>query len=283
MLDSLNENTKTSKAGQLSNTDFLVEFSSEDSLEIYSHKDILMKSSHTIHQSSIDITPSIVAMSVKTGMLEQVYLKSQEYTNRYFIRIKPRDAVLIISNELFFLTDYMTGYVTSCVSNFSNALIGDTAIVDPNWLGGLAIRLTNPTNKPIELEVGMATVTKDGEEPKFIYDTNPIASISFQYLSRPCMHINEGHKNIRGDLLEKISYKNKMGIIAFFRKTFYRKRRQFTDYFLEYIKVNEMDLITRKGWDDFLEKFSSVPMPDKKTRKKTGTTYDFLKKEIVIR
>lgn len=283
MFDQLFANTDNTRTGQLGNIDFFEELTTDDCMEIYTHRDSLMKSNRNIHPSSIDITPSIVAMSVKTGMLEQVYINNREYTNRYYLYIKPRDTVLVVSNEFFFLTDYITGYVTSCVSNSVNGLIETTSIVDPNWMGGLAIRLTNPTNKAVKLEVGIATHYNEGAEPEFIYDTKPIASISFHYLSRVCFAETNTYKNMRTDLFEEVCYKNKRGIKALFRKVFYRKRRKYTDFFMEYINTHQEELITRKGWDEFLENFSSVAVPTAERSRKTVTTYDFLKKENMLR
>ena len=99
--------------GQLSEIDIKKELKEPNGMKIYS----VINIKKNIHRASIDITPTIVALSSKYGMLQTVYVKKSQYINSYYIYVKPRDTILIVSNEYIHLPNYIAGYVTSRVTN----------------------------------------------------------------------------------------------------------------------------------------------------------------------
>lgn len=250
--------TTNHKKGQLSKNDIINELNSDNGLKIrlgINEDDIVKK---IICSASYDITPSIVAMSSKIGMLETVYKTSSKLENSYYIYVKPKDTVMIVSNEFICLPPNMAGYVTSRVSNVVRGFGHISTTIDPSWNGALLIALSNPSNHAIRINVGISTLKKENDEYKVIDSQNTLATLTFHYLHSSIADVNQKYKSMRIDLLESIKYDKKCGIKAAFRKVFHFKRRRYTDYFFEYLQIHGNEMLTESGWSEFLDEFSKV-------------------------
>lgn len=246
------------RTGQLSKSNILDELSRSDGLAIRLGKreDEVVK--ERIHACSYDLTPSIVAMSSKMGMLETVYRAESLNTNSYYILVKPKDTVLIVSNEFICLPNNVAGYVTSRVSNVVRGFGHISTTVDPNWKGALLIALSNPSNHPIRVQVGTTTIRDKNGNYLLAEKQNTLATLTLHYLCGSHDNFTLKYKNMRVDLLHKVKYDQKCGIIAWFRRKIHFKRRRYTDYFFDYLCAHENHLHTPKGWSDFLDEFSKV-------------------------
>ncbi|MBR6509838.1 MAG: hypothetical protein IKT38_04445 [Clostridia bacterium] len=248
------------KKGLLSRADIIDELTNSDKLKInlgINDEEIVTQS---IQSASYDLTPTIIAMSSKLGMLETVYKVDSVYSNSFYIYVKPKDTVLIISNELIALPNNIMGYVTSRVSNVVNGFGHISTTVDPNWQGALLIALSNPSNHSLKVKVGITTKKDIHNQYSISDEQNALASLTLHYV---CTHEYDlmsasVYKNMRVDLLESIKYDNKHGIKSYFRTKFHFKRRKFTEYFFDYIRANEKNMRTPEGWSDFLDEFSKV-------------------------
>lgn len=245
---------KSSKfSGQLGKKDIIMESQKSGGLKI------TPLDAENLKAASYDITPTAVALSTKVGMLETVYkAKDSHYSELYYIYVKPKDTVLIVSNEYIKVPHYMAGYVTSRVSNVVKGFGHISTTIDPNWNGAVLIALSNPSNRPIKIYVGSNSL-------------NPLATVTFHYLNSH-YKVNDSEyrqKNMRIDLLSgQIYYKNRHGLKAALRYFAHPKRRKYTDLFFEYIEKNEKQLNTKDGWNAFLNEFSSLTKQDhvKETR-----------------
>ena len=266
------------KKGQLSKIDIKKEHRLKQDFHIWSYEP---NSVHT-QLSSVDITPSIIAMSSKIGMLEIVYKTKSQYENSYYIYVKPKDTVLIVSNEHIRLSNNMSGYVTSRVSSVTQGFGHISTTIDPNWNGALLIALNNPTNHTLKVNVGFTTCVDVNGNIKSIFTNKSLATITFHYLSTEVERGKSPHKNMRTDLLEKNKYDNKKGVKAFLRKYIHFNRRRFTDYFFEYMQINNSKLGDDEDtWRNFLYEFSIVSSSNNQTSKKQigKCAYDFVIKE----
>lgn len=197
--------------------------------------------------ASYDITPTAVAMSTRTGMLETVYRdRKKHYQDSYYIYVHPKDSVLIVSNEFIRVPANIAGYISSRVSNVARGFGHICTTIDPGWNGAVLIALSNPTNKPIRIEVGI------NEK-----NSHPLASLTFHYLSKE-VYVRSEHKSMRLDLLRKNAYMNKNGVLPTIRNVFLRKRRLYTDTFFDYVDVYQDELSSSEGWDHFLDEFSRL-------------------------
>ena len=286
------------KAGQLSRIDILDELNNGD-LKIFrgwegasfketgsSMHDVPPTESRERHyierhiqKASFDISPSLVALSAKLGMLETVYCQKSENTNRYYVYVRPGDTVLIVSNEFVECPNYMAGYVTSRVSNVFSGFGHISTTIDPGWKGAPLIALSNPTNKPLKIYVGTASMeTLDGSEYKFD-ESKALATLTFHYLNTPYSEVADGgiikpepmqYRNMRVDLLLTKKYPAFLyshNLMTAIRYICHPKRRAFTDYFFEYIKAHEPELSTEDGWRDFLKEFGSAERKTKLSSK----------------
>ncbi len=235
--------------------------------------------------ASYDITPSVVAISSKVGMLEKVYSNKSSIINSYYIYVKPKDTVLIVSNEFITIPNYIAGYVTSRVSNVANGFGHISTSVDPTWSGALLIALSNPSNRAIKIDVGISTTYHANGKLDFVRTPQTLATVTFHYLNQPYVNKPIEYKNMRSDLLEQIRYNNRNGFKAYLRKLFFQKRKHFTDHFFEYIKSHELELSTRKGWNRFINEFSIV-VEEKRLIEKHNLikkcAHDFVIKENVF-
>lgn len=232
------------KYGQLSRTDIL----HEKGLEIYPRNEECLKS------ASYDITPTMVALSSKLGMLEPVYRKKgNQIADDYYIIVKPKDTVLIISREFIKMPENIAGNVTSRVSNVVKGFGHISTTIDPNWNGAILIALSNPTNIPLKINVGNR-------------ETNPLATVTFNYLNSKCdKNDNEiTQKSMRVDLLNEINYKERHGIKSVFRKIIHFKRKRATDFFYEYLDIHK-NIPLGESWDRFLDEFSNLEISDSST------------------
>lgn len=260
---------------QLSDKDIFEELKKDSGLKIrLGIKDDKIIENH-IHSASYDLTPSIVAMSVKKGMLETVYKNKSENTNSYYIYVKPKDTVLIVSNEYLSFPTRIAGYVTSRVSNVAYGFGHISTTVDPNWNGALLIALSNPSSHSIKVNVGITMVLGNNDNHTIYDKQNTLATLTFHYLrqeSTKAEFICE-YKSLRIDLLEKIKYDKRTTFVSRIRKIIYYKRRKYTDYFFDYIKTHEKNMMTSKGWSEFLDEFSKVIINSKATKKITANNY----------
>lgn len=270
----------TNKTGQLSRTDIISELQKEKGISIFSSIDV----NRNIHAASFDITPTIVCMSVKTGMLQTVYVKKSPNINSYYVYVKPHDTLLIVSNEFVSLSNYISGYVTSRVSNVVNGFGHICTTIDPNWKGALLIGLSNPSSRTIKIDVGTSTRFLNDENMKFIFDKKPLATLTFHYLSEAITNEEKLHTSMRTDLLKKMCYTQRRGMKTFFNKIFYHNQKNFTDYFFEYLKFHENDMTTKQGWNHFLNEFSVFNNKDssKKNSSYCKCATDFIIKETFL-
>lgn len=226
------------KYGQLSKTDI----EKNNKLTIYPQKNECLQS------ASYDLTPTMIAMSSKMGMLECVYKsKNKQIYDNYYIIVKPKDTVLIVSREYLCLPNNISGYVTSRVSNVVKGFGHISTTIDPNWKGAVLIALSNPSNIPLKINVSSD-------------NANPLATVTFHYLHTKYVDEDKNFNKIsmRVDLLKnEINYKTKHGPKAFFRKIVHFKRRKLTDYFFEYLESNK-NAFSEKEWNKFLDEFSNL-------------------------
>ena len=279
--DSSGHNAKRKNYGQLSNVDIKNELKKEGGMSIITCMDI----NKNIHAASVDITPTIVCMSAKSGMLQTVYDKRTQSANSYYIYVKPHDTILIISNELITLPNYISGYVTSRVSNIVNGFGHICTTIDPNWQGALLIGLNNPTNRTIKIDVGTTTRFSTDKNMAYPTDKKPLATLTFHYLSTETKEHTSKYSSMRTDLLKQICYKDRHGVKSFIRKVFHPKQRKFTDYFFEYLHFHENEMKTRSGWMQFLNEFSVF---NSSQRSQSGNSthckraFDFVVKENIF-
>lgn len=223
-----------------------------------------------LKKASFDISPSLIALSTKTGFLETVYRQDKENINQYYIFVKPGDTVLIVSNEFVECPEYIAGYVTSRVSNVFNGFGHISTTLDPGWKGAPLIALSNPTKKPLKIVAGTSSMeTLDGQEYKFD-ESKALATLTFHYLNTPYQKDSSvgavepqtmDYKNMRIDLLSQKMYfsndrRNRWSTKL--RCLFHPNRKAFTDFFYEYIKAHESDLQTPEGWKYFLREFGAA-------------------------
>ena len=267
--------------GQLSKKDLCNELGKGNGLRIRLglNDDEIVKS--CMQASSYDLTPSIVAMSVKKGMLETVYRSKSTNTNKYYIYVKPKDTVLIVSNEYISLPSNIAGYVTSRVSNVAYGFGHISTTVDPNWNGALLIALSNPSNRSLKVSVGTITVLNNKETYEAFGEQNTLATLTFHYLHSENCEKHIKYKNLRTDLLEKIKYDKRTTFLSYIRRLIHHRRRKFTDYFFDYINAHDTNIISDNGWSEFLDEFSKVITNDKASTKITASS--FIIKENLLR
>lgn len=263
--------------GQLSKQDIINELDQDQGLKIYTLCEVKEKISY----ASYDITPTFLALSVKTGMLETVYRKRTQYTVEHYIIVKPKDTVLMVSNEFIRMPNNISGYINSRVSNVVLGFGHISTTIDPNWNGALIIALSNPSNHSLKIPVGFCYHLK-GDEIVFHEENSALATVSFHYLNSPCAVKPLSYKNIRIDLLKKRVYKNRKEMAVFFAKLFYLRRKKYTDYFFEYISANEQRMETEDGWKDFLKEFSIGNQTTESKSKSISTMKNFIVKEKSI-
>lgn len=242
--------------GHLSKHDILNELEKDDGLKIYPFSNQYLKA------ASYDLTPTIIAMSSRTGMLETIYREEHYKKDAYYIYVHPKDTVLIVSNEFIIFPPNIAGYISSRVSKVVEGFGHISTTIDPNWSGAVLIAVSNPSNQLLKIYVGKAEETVD-ETVENVSDKfpNQLATVTFHYLNTLCSTDDKEnkHKGMRIDLLEKISYQHKKGVRALFRKLFFNRRRAFTDYFFAACKAMEGQFSPTK-WDDFLKDFSSLTL-----------------------
>lgn len=267
--------------GQLSNKDFFNEFQKEDGVRIRLgiKDDVIVK--NCIQASSYDLTPSIVAMSVKKGMLETVYKSKSANRNGYYIYVKPKDTALIVSNEYISLPSNVAGYVTSRVSNVVYGFGHISTTVDPSWNGALLIALSNPSNHSLKVSVGTITVIDSRETYQAFNEQNKLATLTLHYLHSNSWEKQIQYKSLRSDLLEKIKYDKRTTFISYVRRLIHYKRRKYTDYFFDYLDTHEKSMMSNEGWSEFLDEFSKGIINDKTSCKTTAS--HFVIKENLLR
>jgi len=229
--------------GQLSKYDLKREQESKKGLKIFPFDKYCIKA------ASYDLTPTIVAMSSKVGMLETVYREKLPVEDRYYIYVRPKDTVLIVSNEYLIVPSNIAGYVSSRVSKVVEGFGHISTTIDPNWSGAALIAVSNPSTQMLKIYVGRNVAQKG--------IPNQLATVTFHYLHNACNKKDKEQKQegMRLDLLRKINYTEKKGVLPFFRNLFHRHRREFTEYFFAASKILEQGF-TEERWMSFLADFS---------------------------
>lgn len=259
--------------GQLGRQDFANEQNKEKGLKIYPFDERCQKA------ASYDLTPTIIAMSVKMGMLETVYLEKNYFNDKYYIYVRAKDTVLIVSNEYLLVPTTMAGYVSSRVSKVGEGFGHISTTIDPNWSGAALIAISNPSNQMLKIYVGANGHLQNGP-----YN---LATITFHYLNTPCESEDKEKKHcgMRLDLLQQIKYTNKKGVRAFIRQRLHYKRREFTDYFFAASKMLENGF-SEECWDNFLNDFSylkaTVSSDEIKSKKAKKIARDFIVSENIF-
>ncbi len=226
--------------------------------------------------ASYDITPTMIALSTRYGMLEPVYCDNK-YPFDYYFYIRPKDTVLIVSKEYISVPEYMAGYVISRVSNVVKGIGHVCTSIDPNWKGAILIALNNPTNKLIKIYAGSSSEVKNIKR---------LATVTFHYLDNP-IDANVEYTGMRRDLLDEIKYSNRNGIKAFFQKKFHPYRVEFTDFFFNYCDQFSSE---ESKWEEFVKPLTEVAEPQqcsqcqycrsiKKANKKKEKISDFVIRE----
>ncbi|MCI9588197.1 MAG: hypothetical protein HFF60_09550 [Oscillospiraceae bacterium] len=235
--------------GQLGRQDYIDERNREGGLRIEPfNKTIDLK------LASYDITPTMIAMSAKCGLLETVYQKKDM---SLYIKVRPRDTVMVVSNEFISVPPYMAGYVVSRVSKVADGFGHVSTSIDPNWQGALLIALSNPTNKPIEISVG----GKRGPNTQ----GDSLATISFHYLNQwiekgtPSDSSDSKLIGMRLDLLQKKKSSVRAGIKAALNPFLHPWRYKFTEAFFKYV---EKERITLESWQEASKVFNGSTPTD---------------------
>lgn len=256
--------------GQLSKYDIRQEMKKENGLKIFPCYPDCLKT------ASYDITPTLVAMSVKLGMLETIYREADFCRSRYYFYVHPKDTVLVVSNEFISVPGNIAGDVASRVSMVVKGFGHISTTIDPFWNGAALIGLSNPTNQQLKVYLN------DEEKP------NQLATVSFYYLNSPCKRkeADTEHLGMRLDLLKKIHYQKRTGIRNFFRKIFHWKRKGFTDYFFSACETKYRNL-TIQNWGEFLDEFSKLKHSEegeneKRAKKSQKVAADFVITENFI-
>lgn len=227
-------------SGQLSREDIITEGKNADGLKIVPFNLEQLKG------ASYDISPAIIAMSTKIGMLETVY-KDKNYPYRYYIYVKAKDTVLAVSQEFISVPLTIAGNVVSRVSKVSEGFGHVSTSIDPNWKGALLIALGNPSNKPIKIYVGGNSIENTGN--------NSLATVSFYYLNSPCNTSTCVYSGMRLDLLQKLKYSQRHGIKAWFKKIIHPRRRKFTDFFFHYC---ENATLSESNWSIIVKELQGI-------------------------
>ena len=210
---------RMTKAGQLSREDIIREMKANN-LVIEPHINPNDKDS-SIKAASLDITPSCLIMSVKTGKFMKIYTsisrcakghrnpewhcsschknqqKNAKCPEQRFVYIEPRDTALVLSKEYLQLPENICGNVFSRVSTVSSGLGHISTTIDPLWRGALLIAISNPSSEPIKLMIQDETA-----------ESVPLATVVLQYLNTPVNKstIHNTHLPARVDVLEKYLY-----------------------------------------------------------------------------
>ena len=205
--------------GQLSQEDILRELKAETLIVTPGTNSV--KANCNIKAASLDITPSCLIMSVKTGSFMRIYSrisrcekghrnperrcntcdKKEQVNHRCqeqrYVYIEPRDTALVLSKEYLMLPANICGNVFSRVSTVSSGLGHISTTIDPLWKGALLIAISNSSSEPIKL------VLQD-ETAKSI----PLATVTLQYLHTPVdpNKVQNDHLPARVDILEKYLY-----------------------------------------------------------------------------
>ncbi len=236
--------------GQLGRQDIINENQRENGLKI-----IPFNKDYDLKAASYDITPTIIAMSSKLGMLETVYREKGNIT-RYYVYVKPKDTALVISNEYISVPPNIAGYVVSRVSRISDGFGHVSTNIDPNWEGALLIGLSNPTQKAIKVHVG--------GERGITTKADALATLSFHYLETPSNNpLDENIRGMRMDLLENIKYTERKGLKASISRIIHFKRCKYTDAFFDYIARNNLD---KNNWEEIVQTLRGVSQDDTLTR-----------------
>lgn len=248
MFHEITENTITH--GHLSKYDFIKEKEKKGpALIIFPYYEQCQKA------ASYDLTPTIVAMSSKIGMLETVYRENHYGKDRYYIYVHPKDTVMLISNEHITVPPNIAGYISSRVSKVVEGFGHISTTIDPNWTGAVLIALSNPSNQMLKIYVGMSSLPDTSDDQWEA--PNQLATVTFHYLNTPCMASDKEsyHEGMRLDLLEQLCYRNRSGFKAFWRNLIHFRRKAFTDYFFTAIQPLEHGF-TEERWKGFLADFS---------------------------
>ena len=222
--------------------------------------------------ASYDVSPSIIAMSTKLGMLETVY-RDKNYPYKLYIYVKSKDTVLIITKEYISVPSNIAGYVVSRVSKVSEGFGHVSTSIDPNWKGALLIALSNPSNKPIKVYVGDSKGTK----------SNSLATISFHSLNTDIGENAAVYDGMRLTLLKEISYSQRKGVKAWFNCRLHPFKRKFTDFFFNFCNISDL---SENSWSRFVcEIQGDLPKPecpccknyvDSRKKKQKQHLYDFI-------
>ena len=230
--------------GQLSNCDINSEQASATGLHIN-----IFNTSH-LKAASYDITPSIIAMSSRTGMLETVY-RERAYPFHHYIIVSAKDSILVVSNEFLHVPNYIAGHVVSRVSKVVDGFGHISTSIDPGWSGATLIALSNPSNKPIKVLVGTSLYNEIPE--------NPLATVVFNYLASPAkLDEDDKYPGMRLDLLQKCCYVSRRGFRAWWCRLLHPFRRRFTDFFFNYCQIHK-DELNIDQWNNFIKAFSGRP------------------------
>lgn len=229
------------KMGQLSKVDIVTEQQKKGLL-------IIPFDPKRLKGASYDISPTIIAMSTKTGLLETVY-QERVYPFKYYIYVKSKDTVLMVSREYVSVPLYISGYVVSRVSKVAEGFGHVSTSIDPNWKGALLIAMSNPTNKPIKVFVGDNTKN----------DGYSLATMSFHYLNAPPDQLESSYEGMRLDLLNNVKYSNRRGIRAAIIRALHPNRKRFTDFFFDFCS-NEK--ITADNWEKVVIDFQGIKLEE---------------------
>lgn len=213
---------------QLSKNDFL----NETGLKI------IPFDSRCLKGASYDVSPSIIAMSTKLGMLETVY-RDKNYPYKLYIYVKAKDTVLVVTKEYISVPSNIAGYVVSRVSKVSEGFGHVSTSIDPNWKGALLIALSNPSNKPIKVFVGNNIGLK----------SNSLATVSFHYLNTALSDISPVYDGMRLQLLRELCFSQRKGVKAWFRNLIHPYRKKFTNFFFDFCDISELN---EKNWPSIM-------------------------------
>lgn len=254
-------------AGVLSFKDIQREIKNQN-LKIYplAFKDEKLTGNIQIKSASIDITPSCLIMSVRTGRFLRIYEQKTPFDdkdngNRY-VYIEPRDTALVISREFFIIPPNICGNVHSRVTTVSAGLGHISTTIDPGWKGALLIAVSNPSSQRKKLDI-----------QKHRSHDCPLATVTFSYLATACdVGIEQTKMPARVDILKRyMQIKPEWGKLQHFQKA-YGTITHHGDFILTSGIIEALESSTNpEMWEEKLNEIEKVVLKEKVNVKRWKT------------
>ena len=249
----------SSRFGILSNEDIKREIA-EKHLYIYPKPYIenSMTGDVQIKPASIDITPSCLIMSVRTGRFLKIYERKDivncKATENRYVFIEPRDTVLVISREYFIIPNNICGSVNSRVSTVSAGLGHISTTIDPGWKGALLIAVSNPSSVRKRLDIQKVN-NKDC----------PLATVTFNYLCTPAdIQLEKSKMPARVDILKKYMHTDNYWSVFHYIRKITSTIFHYNDFKLSNCIITELEKnISPENWTNTLDELEKIVLEEK--------------------